>query len=55
MQRALDLFVSLGLFSHKSSGPDLFDLRLARTRTREGRREARPGLLFKTRSALRAV
>jgi hypothetical protein len=54
MQRAYDLFASLGLFSRKTAGPDLFDLRLERTRTREARREARQGL-FKTRSELRAV
>ena len=54
MQRALDLFASLGLYSRKPVGPDLFDLRLERTRTREARREARHGL-FKMRSALRAA
>lgn len=54
MQRAMTLFASLGLFSRKSVGPDLFDLRLERTRTREGRRATRLGL-FKTRSVLRAA
>lgn len=49
MQRAYDLFSNLGLFTRKTVGPDLFDLRLERTRTREARREARQGL-FKTRS-----
>ena len=54
MQRALTLFARLGLFSRKTIGPDPFDLRLERTRTREARREAKRGL-FRTRSELRAI
>jgi hypothetical protein len=54
MKRAFELFASLGLFSRKLAGPDPFDLRLERTRTREARREAKRGL-FKTQSEPRAV
>lgn len=43
------LLARLGLFSRKAeAGPDLFEMRLERTRTREARREAQP-MLFKTR------
>ena len=43
------LFTRFGLFSRKAdAGPDVFEMRLERTRTREARREAQP-VLFKTR------
>lgn len=46
------LFARFGLFTRKAdAGPDMFDLRLERTRTREGRREAQR-LLFKNRLSL---
>lgn len=43
------LFSSFGLFTRKvEAGPDLFEMRLERTRVREARREAQP-MLFRTR------
>jgi hypothetical protein len=43
------LFSSFGLFTRKvEAGPDLFEMRLERTRMREARREAQP-MLFRTR------
>jgi hypothetical protein len=43
------LFARFGLFARKAAaGPDVFEMRLERTRTREARREAQP-MLFKTR------
>lgn len=54
MKLARDLFTRFGLLGRKSDTPDLFDLRLERTRTRENRRVAKP-VLFKSRSALRAA
>jgi hypothetical protein len=44
MSYARSLFQRLGLFSRKEVLPDLFDLRLQRIGSREGRRDLRPGL-----------
>jgi hypothetical protein len=43
------LFARFALFARKAeAGPDMFDMRLERTRTREARREAQ-SMLFKTK------
>jgi|GEM_PF-1308187 hypothetical protein len=49
------LFAKFGLFTRKTdAAPDLFDLRLERTRTREARHEAQP-MLFKNRLSQQAA
>jgi hypothetical protein len=49
------LFAKFGLFTRKiDAAPDLFDLRLERTRTREARHEAQP-MLFKNRLSQQAA
>jgi hypothetical protein len=49
------LLARFGLFGRKAeAAPDLFDLRLERTRTREARRVARP-VLFRNRLLHREV
>ncbi len=49
MKFGYGLFARFGLFTRKAeAGPDLFEMRLERTRTREARREAQP-MLFRTR------
>lgn len=47
MKYGIALIARLGWFSPKDETPDLFDLRLQRTRTREIRREV-ASLLFKS-------
>ena len=54
MKLAYDLLARFGKFNHKVDTPDIFDLRLARTRNRDNHATAKLGL-FKTRSALRAA
>ncbi len=48
------LFTRLGLYSRKSDGPDLFDLRLERIGVRERRCTSRRGV-FRTMSTHPAV
>lgn len=49
MKLGYALLARFGLFSPKADAdPDMFEMRLERTRTREARREAQP-MLFKTR------
>lgn len=52
MKFGIALFARFGLFAHKSAGgPDFFDLRLERSRTRENRCVAR-AILFRNRPSL---
>lgn len=46
MKYGIALIERLRAMSSKSDGPDMFDLRLQRTRSRENRRNV-PALLFK--------
>lgn len=44
MKFGLALFARFGLFARKEAAPDLFDLRLQRSSTREQRREVKSAL-----------
>lgn len=55
MKIGFALFARFAQFARKAeTTPDLFDLRLERTRTREARRETRP-VLFKSQQLRPAV
>ncbi|MEO8242632.1 MAG: hypothetical protein ABI832_09970 [bacterium] len=54
MKIAHSLLARLGLFAHKSEGPDAFDLRLQRIGTRERRRQVQR-VLFRSQPLLQAA